>query len=80
MQTDAIYAALTTVFRDAFDSDDMQLTPELTAQNVPGWDSFKQIEIILAVERKFAIKFISRDIDTMACVGDLVNVIAARAA
>ena len=45
-----IYAGLGEIFRDVFLSDDIQLRPELSAKDVPGWDSFKQIDIILAVE------------------------------
>ena len=49
MPTEAeIYGALTEIFRDVFNRDDLALKPELTAKDVPGWDSFKQIEIIMA--------------------------------
>ena len=49
MATEAeIYPALTTIFHDIFLREDLTLTPELSAKDVPGWDSFKQIEIIMA--------------------------------
>jgi acyl carrier protein len=76
---EAIYAALTEIFNDVFMRDDMQLTPTLTARDVPGWDSFKQIEIMVSVEERFAIKLNTREIDSMKCVGDLAAVIAAKA-
>ena len=49
------------------------------AKDVPGWDSFKQIDIILAVEEKYRIKLNTRELDSLQNVGDLVRVIAARA-
>ena len=75
-----IYAALTEIFHDVFLRDDLELRPELSAKDVPGWDSFKQIDIILAVEEKYQIKLNTRELDSLHNVGDLVRVIADRAA
>jgi acyl carrier protein len=51
-----IYTDLTEIFNDVFMRDDMQLTPQLSAKDVAGWDSFKQIEIMVSVEERFGIK------------------------
>jgi acyl carrier protein len=48
---------------------------ELTAKDVAGWDSFKQIEIILAVEEKYGVKFRTRELDSLHNVGDLARVV-----
>jgi acyl carrier protein len=45
-----------------------------------GWDSFKQIEIVMATEERFAIKLHTRELDRLHNVGDLVAVIAAKVA
>jgi acyl carrier protein len=71
----AIYAALTEIFNDVFMTDDMKLTPALTAKDVIGWDSFKQIEIMVSVEERFGIKLNTREIDGLKSVGDLADVI-----
>lgn len=71
-----IYATLEGIFRDVFMRDDLKLRPEMTAKDVAGWDSFKQIEIILAVEAEYRIKFNTRELDSLQAVGDLVRVIA----
>jgi acyl carrier protein len=73
-----IYVALGEIFQDVFLRDDLTLRPELAAKDVPGWDSFKQIDIILAVEAKYAIKFHTRELDSLHNVGDLVGVISAK--
>ena len=49
---------------------DMVLTPTLSARDVPGWDSFKQIEIMVSTEERFGIKLNTREIDGLKCVGD----------
>ena len=79
MPNDQIYAALTEIFRDVFMNDDMNLTPELSAADVEGWDSFKQIEIILATEDRFGIRLKTQEIDSLGCVGDLAGLIAKHA-
>ena len=79
MATEAeIYPALTTIFRDLFLRDDLTLTAELTAKQVQGWDSFKQIEIIMASEEHWKIRFNTRELDALNCVGDLVRTIGAK--
>jgi acyl carrier protein len=75
-----IYAALDEIFCDVFLRDDLALTPELSAKDVPGWDSFKQIDIILAVEARYHVKFNTRELDSLHNVGDLVRVVAAKTA
>ncbi|HTZ71383.1 MAG TPA: acyl carrier protein [Acetobacteraceae bacterium] len=76
---EAIYADLTEVFNEVFMRDDMHLTPELTARDVQGWDSFKQIEIIVSVEDRFNIKLNTQEIDGLKNVGDLASVIVKKA-
>ena len=80
MATEAeIYPALTTIFRDVFLRDDLTLTPELNAKDVQGWDSLKQIEIIMASEEKWGIKFNTRELDALHNVGDLAKIIETKA-
>ena len=71
-----VYPALTEIFHDVFMRDDIALSPTLTARQVQGWDSFKQIEIIMASEEKWKIKFNTRELDALLSVGDLVAMIA----
>ena len=73
-----VYQALTTIFRDVFLRDDLDLTPELSARDVADWDSFKQIEIIIAAEEHFGIKFRTREMDSLNNVGDLARLIASK--
>ncbi len=78
--TAKIYEDLTEIFNDVFMVDDMKLTPELSAKDVKGWDSFKQIEIMVSVEERFNIKLSTREIDGLKNVGDLADVIAKKTA
>jgi acyl carrier protein len=72
---DAIYSELTKIFHRVFGDDTIVLQPQLTAEDVDGWDSLKQAEIIIAVQSRFRIKLSIREIDAFVSVGDLVDVI-----
>ncbi len=70
-----IYEQLTEIIRDVLMDFDLVLRPDLTAKEVDGWDSYKMIEIIVAVESHFGLKVKSKELDDMENVGDLVALI-----
>jgi acyl carrier protein len=73
-----IYTALSGIFSDVFLRDDISLSSTLSAKDVAGWDSFKQVEIVMATEEYFAMKFTSAELDNMRCLGDLVRIVSER--
>ncbi len=75
MNTDPVLSALTEIFHEVFDDESLVLARQMTASDVKGWDSFKQVEILLAVQERFKLKLSSREIDGLGCVGDLVSLI-----
>ena len=78
MNEPQIYAKLAEIFQDIFDEDSIQLTPELSAKDVDGWDSLTHIRLILTVEKAFKVKFSTSEIGKLENVGDLVALIKAR--
>jgi acyl carrier protein len=80
MQLAEIYSQLTTIFHDVFDDDTLVLTPELTAADVPEWDSFNHINLIVAIEQRFKIKFLTAELEQLTSVGHLADLIAAKLA
>ena len=79
MDEPQIYARLTQIFEDVFDEDSIQVTPELSAKDVDGWDSLAHIRLILTIERAFKVKFSTSEIGKLQNVGELVALIKARA-
>ena len=80
MTRETVMADLTTVFRQVFGSDDLQLSETMTAADVPGWDSLRMVAILVAVEEKFRIRLRSRDVDRLASVGDLIDLLSVKLA
>jgi acyl carrier protein len=69
---DPILTGLTAVFREVFDDDELVLKPELTADDVDGWDSLSHIRLILSVQKKFGVKFSPVEMNRLKNVGDLI--------
>ena len=69
---DEVEARLTEVFRSTFGDDDIVLRPEMTADDVPAWDSVSHIQLIFAVEEAFGITLSMKDLEGLADVGALV--------
>ena len=79
MDEPQIYKRLSQVFADVFDQDSIEVTPELSAKDVDGWDSLTHIRLILTIEKAFKVRFSTSEIGKLANVGDLVTLIKARA-
>ncbi len=79
MDTKTIYARLNKVFRDVFDDDDITVGPKTTANDIEDWDSLEHITLMSAVQREFKVKFTMGEIASMKNVGEMADIIAARA-
>jgi acyl carrier protein len=69
---DPILTRLSSIFREVFDDDDLVLKPELTANDVDGWDSLTHIRLILSVQKAFGVKFSAVEMSRLKNVGDLI--------
>jgi acyl carrier protein len=73
-----IYSRFAGVFNQVFDDETIEVTPQLTAKDVDGWDSLTHIRLILSVEKEFKIRFTTSEIGNLENVADLVALIRAR--
>jgi acyl carrier protein len=80
MQQSDIYTQLTRIFDDVFDDDTLVLTPQLTAADVPEWDSFNHINLIVAIEQRFKIKFQTAELEQLHTVGHVADLIQTKLA
>ncbi len=75
MERNDILARVQEVFREELELDDLVLNDETTADNVEEWDSLSHVQLVVALEKAFGIKFTSREILSWDNVGDLVDCI-----
>jgi acyl carrier protein len=75
MTDDEVMQKLTDVFRDILDDDDLILERQTTAEDVRNWDSANHINIVVATEVRFRIRFTNGEIERLRNVGDFVQLI-----
>jgi len=61
------------IIRDVFDDDEIEISPETTAGDVDGWDSLNHINLIVAVEQHFGVKFATAEISGLKAEGQNVG-------
>ena len=71
---------LTEVFRTLFNNSELTLDDGLVATDVPGWDSFNHINLIINIEEEFEVKFTNDEVAKMQNVGDLKKILATKIA
>jgi acyl carrier protein len=73
-----VLSRVSTIVADTLGHETLVLQPESQAADVDGWDSLAHVQIIVAVERAFGIRFRTGEIATIKNVGELVDRIVAR--
>ena len=71
---------LNQIFCEVFDDDDIKIAPDMTANDVDGWDSLSHVNLIVAIESRFNIRFSHKELLTFKNVGDLLNSIRSQIA
>lgn len=66
------------IFRDNLDEENIVLTEVTTANDVDAWDSLTHIQLIVAIEKKFKIRFTSKEILSWKNVGEMMNCILSK--
>lgn len=61
------------IFADVIDNDDISLSKETTAADVDGWDSLTHIQLVVAIEKHFKIRFTAKEIQSWKNVGELAD-------
>jgi acyl carrier protein len=78
MTRDEILLTVTAVFRDVLGDERLVLGEETTAADVAEWDSLTHIQLVVAVEKRFRIRFGSREILSWATIGEMLDSIVSK--
>lgn len=76
MEKTEILLKVQDIFRDLLDDESIVLIAETSANDVEGWDSLTHIQLIVAIEKSFKVKFSSREILSWKNVGEMIDCIA----
>lgn len=78
MDRNEILAQLNNIFRDEFDNDKINVGFDSTAKEVEEWDSLSHVQLIVAIEKHFKIRFASREIQAWQNVGQMIDTVASK--
>ena len=78
MDKNQILADVQEIFRDVLDNEDIVITPETVADDIEEWDSLSHIQLVVAIEKHFKIKFVSKELMEWKTVGDMVDCISSK--
>ena len=73
MEMERVLNEVENIFRDILDEESLNLTRDTTANDVDGWDSLTHIQLIVAIEKHFKVKFSSKEILSWKNVGELLD-------
>ena len=69
---------LQTIFRDIFDNLTLQITEETAPANLAEWDSVATVQIVLATEAEFGVRFTTDEVADIRSVADILNCLSRR--
>lgn len=79
MERKEIFEKLDIIFEDVLDLESApNLTEGTTSSDIEEWDSLSQIQLIVAIEKSFGLKFTAKEIIMWANVGEMVDSIEAK--
>lgn len=63
------------VFRDVFDDEEIVIDGNTTAADIDGWDSLTHVQLVVAVEDEFGLKFSMVETNSLHNVGEFIALI-----
>ena len=75
MTKNEILEKLEGIFRDIFDEENLKISNETTAENIEDRDSLAHINLVMAIEKEFNVKFALGELQSLKNVGEMVELI-----
>lgn len=73
MEKEQILSEVQNIFREILDQENLVLKPETTAAEVEDWDSLSHIQLVVAIEKHFKIRFTSKEIQSWKNVDEMIS-------
>ena len=75
MKREEVLATLKTLIEEVLDDGVLDIFEDTTASDVEEWDSIMHIEIIVAIEEHYGVKFHTAQIEDFKDVGSMVSAV-----
>lgn len=73
MEKEKALKAIEDIFKDVLDLEELKITEQTKAEDIDEWDSLTHIQLIVAIEKHFGLKFTSMEISNWKNVGEMIN-------
>jgi acyl carrier protein len=73
MERSEILKEVNTIFIDTLDNNDIVLNDASQASDIEEWDSLTHIQLVVAIEKHFKIRFTAKEIQSWNNVGEMIN-------
>ena len=70
-----IFIEVQQIFRDIFDDQELLIDNNTNSDSLDNWDSLNHINLVVAIERKFEIKFKLGELQNLKNVGEMINLL-----
>lgn len=80
MSIEEIIQQLNPIFKEVLDNPEISLKPETTSDDIEEWDSLNHIQLIVAIEKHFKVKFTAAEIVDFNNVGEMCEAIRLKTA
>lgn len=61
------------IFRDIFDDEELEIREDMSAKDIEDWDSLAQINLIIAIEKEFGVKFNLEEVSKLKNIGEILT-------
>lgn len=78
MTREDVMKELTEIFRDEFDDEELVIEETTTSEDIEDWDSFANVNLVVAIEHTFHMKFGMGEVNDMKDVGEMIDIIMER--
>ena len=75
MTAEEIILQLNPIFKNVMDNDDISVSYQTVAADIEEWDSLTHIQLVVAIEKHFRIRFSSSEITKFKNVGEMAETI-----
>lgn len=75
MERSEIVSQINEIFIDTLDNEEIVISESTTANDIDEWDSLTHIQLVVAIEKHFKIRFTSKEIQSWNDVSEMLNCI-----
>ena len=78
MKNEEILNAVTTILKNTFDEQTLEVSRQTSAEDIDEWDSLSHIELISNIEKHYSIRFALGELQDLQNVGEMVDLIQSK--